>query len=460
MNRFPVDAKAFYELRDDRTNRIVSDRGYQSARCLVTIDKKFADTLPGQVLLCVSCNLLSRWCRNVTIVLTNTKTHEFLSSSFRDLGNHILTQMNSADPFGKFEVQSDITGEPDIHLHIGVQLVRKSDNFVAVNASGWHAAISRSAPIQLSDSTETNVIGAIGAACLGVAQLFKYTINYPQDQFSANGILDLFRLEHHKSAETLEFVDPNFDFNLGRILMVGAGSVGSAAAYCFSLLNLKCYLGIVDHDVAKIENFNRSPIFDKGNYGTNKAEAVCEYLYGSTVKATPFVGEWNDFNLRHNREDEGFDIWLPLANENGVRWSMQSSIPPLMIHASTGRNWNVNHGRHIPGSDDCLVDRFQAKNDESVFACSTGKVNHQEVEIDAALPFLSVFAGLLITADLVRLSVHNYPQIENFAELFLGGDLREIRKLNKRARPECICTQQSELQSSINAKTKYSKCPN
>jgi hypothetical protein len=62
------------------------------------------------------------------------------------------------------------------------------------------------------------------------------------------------------------------------------------------------------------------------------------------------VAEWWDaFARRKGRRFFDYDVWLPLANEFGVRHALQHSVPPLMIHASTTANWGVNHGRHLPG---------------------------------------------------------------------------------------------------------------
>src|SRR5260221_3615195 len=60
---FPRNPEEFYRLRDDRTNRCVANRGYQSIRTSVSIDSDVARTISGQAMMLTTCNLLSRWCR-------------------------------------------------------------------------------------------------------------------------------------------------------------------------------------------------------------------------------------------------------------------------------------------------------------------------------------------------------------------------------------------------------------
>jgi hypothetical protein len=197
---------------------------------------------------------------------------------------------------------------------------------------------------------------------------------------------------------------------------------------------------IVDRDLIKVENFNRSPLFGKSNFGLNKAAAVKKCLMGTRVVAGAAPVSWNAFVENGGRS--GYDVWLPLANEDDVRRSMQSNVPPLLIYGATSPNWVATFGRHIPGVDDCLVERFPGP--EGVLTCATGKISTPRgTVVDAALPFCSMFAGLLIFAELVRLQMQGYPQVPNYACLDFGGNLTEIQKWNMEPNSNCGCTKLS-----------------
>lgn len=114
-----------------------------------------------------------------------------------------------------------------------------------------------------------------------------------------------------------------------------------------------------------------------------------------------------------------------------------------MVHASTGRNWNANFGRHIPLLDDCLVDRFPESAPAGVLACATGEVHTTTERIDAALPFLSFFAGFLVVADLCRANAEKYPQVPNYALFDFGGPMEIIQVWDRRPADGCLCRKQS-----------------
>jgi hypothetical protein len=406
------------------------------------------------MMLAASANLLSRWCRRVTIALPNTDALPGLWMGAGDVGELILAQMKEADPFGDFKVGDD-WGDAEFILAIGGGVdIRPSTNTIFINGSGWLAAISRQAAVTLPSASESNLLGAIAAACLGVAQLFKLALGFSTAQLPADGVFDLFKLGWTKDRRQEAWPD---DVAIGRILMVGAGSVGSSAAYCLRSTGLRGSMSVVDRDEVKIENFNRSPVFGRDAFGLSKSIAVARFLAGSNLVATAEPVWWNDFLIQRERRSFDFDVWLPLANEFNVRQAMQQNVPPLMIHASTARNWGVNHARHIPGRDDCLADRFPAEEvTAEQMTCSTAPVQVAVHQVDAALPFASMFAGLLVAADLVRALLPGYPQVANFALLDWYGPLDAIQVWDRRPRPGCPCRDQSRVfHDRFNSGTRY-----
>lgn len=175
--------------------------------------------------------------------------------------------------------------------------------------------------------------------------------------------------------------------------------------------------------------------------GINKAAVVRDYLNRGSISAEAFIGSWQDFVSSGGLENGNYDLWLPLANEDGVRASMQANVPPLMVQASTKRDWGVNHGRHIPFVDDCILDRFPSGTNDSQLQCSEGPLPEAKgQQPDAALPFLSALAGLLVVAELFRLKLPKYPCVPNFASLDLRHGI-QIQAWDRIAAPNCICRQ-------------------
>ena len=202
------------------------------------------------------------------------------------------------------------------------------------------------------------------------------------------------------------------------------------------------------------ENFARLPVFGRGSYGQSKVHALAECFVGSGHSPAP------DRRLvapsRSLADARGIRSLSPIANEHGIRWELQNRVPPLMVHASTGRSWNVNFARHIPGRDDCLVDRFEGLHEKPTFRCAEGNiVTKGPIGIDAALPFQSFFAGLLVATDLVRLGLPHYPHTRNFAHYSFRAN-RFVPQLDARGpRTGCIYQDQSELFWRLRAHTRY-----
>ncbi len=453
MDPFPSTAADFYAKRDNRTNACIVERSYQDVGCAITVDRGILTTAAAQVLLHASCNLLARWCRRVEITLDAPypTAHGPLRSAI--LQDALLGTMYDADPFGNFEVVSAPTGKCRIHLHIGNNLVCHAENSVCTTSSGWLASVATNKPSTLLQVNGNNMIGAIGAACLSGAQLFKLAINVRTGDLLRDGTFDLLSMQRTSSQTSGE--SPDLTTDLGRLLLIGAGSVGSSAAYWLKQVELRAEMQVLDGDDIKVENFNRSPMFGRRNYGANKAIAVADHLDNSRVRIFAASPVWWDALIAHGGRPQA-DAWLPLANDFDVRWSIQNNFPPLAVHASTGSDWLVNFGRHIPLRDDCLADRFPRGAAEPVMNCSQGPIPQEGKQVDAALPFLSFFAGLLVTADLARLTLPGYPQAPNFAAFDFGSSLDAIQGWNRLPRAGCICTSQtSSLHEKFNGNTQY-----
>lgn len=439
---FPTSASDFYTLRDERTNRCTRVRCYQDVTCILHLSSHLADTKSAQVTFLAAANLLSRWCRRVTLVAPRIALHSDLNCETSDLVEAALKQMKDADPFGSFDAPSSAPStHHELALCVGSEVPKLPvTRAVFVNAAGWLAGISTEKPVTFANLENGNCIGAIAAACFGVAQVFKMALDFPVSKLIRDGVFDMFGLEWTDGPNTCQ----THSTDVGRLLMVGAGAVGSSATYCMRMAGLKGEITILDKDVVKISNLNRSPILGRQTFGCLKSTVVAEYLAGSALKATAHSLWWDDYISQQTRVALQFDVWLPLANEHGVRSSMQNNVPPAMVHASTTSNWGVNHGRHLPHTDDCLADRFPDNVNAADLACASGEIIEQEEQIDAALPFCSLFAGLLVAAELLRLQLPIDPPVPNFALIDWKGTLDTVQKWDMLPKPGCICREQDQ----------------
>jgi hypothetical protein len=423
-NLVPSTAAEYYSLRDARVRSHTGNRTYESAHCVVVLQDRSPQ---ARVCLEVVCTLLCRWCREVTVVVPE---------SLVPLGSRIVANMKRVDPFGRFEVSTSEPSLEGIVLAIGGGAPLPTS--VRITSTGWYAAIATGGhplPELLAQGDPTFSIGAIAAAALGVAQVFKLACG--ARPLLCDGLVDLFELAHIAPGGALAPRPCPSSTDVGRLLQVGAGSVGSSVAYCALLARLGGSLTVVDHDTVALENLPCSPLFDCESVGLKKAHAIAKAAGASRLQVTPYAYTWNHFVAAGRRREGTFDLWLPLANEENVRWSMQNNFPPLMLQASTTRDWGVNFGRHLPGIDECLACRFPQAVDEANLTCSTGPVVLPDGSGDAALPFLSMFAGALVVAGLLRLQTGALSAGPNYAYLDFGSDLATIHAWNRACSPSC-----------------------
>jgi len=447
---FPADAETFYHRRDHRTNTYgLVDVRYAERSVLITADTRVPTSFAGQVMFVVTCNLLARWCRQVIIAVPDVVLHERFR--IRDtLVGTALSTMRDADPFGEFQHQTALGA--DLHIHLGEECPQLAARSTVVTCAGWLAGVRRRGESGLPMGDGDNPIGAAHAAVLAGAQVFRDALER-SELYPPGFIFDALA-----GAPWIDDTPPEAslpsDLSIGRALMTGAGSVASSALFFGDLFGLRALVDLVDADWTKIENFARSPVFGRTGYGHHKVEVVAKHLVGSGLTVRPITAWWHDAELSPTLE--GYDLVLPLANEHGIRWELQNRVPPLMVHASTGRNWNVNFARHIPGRDDCLVDRFEGLHDKPVLACAEGNLAVEgSIAIDAALPFLSFFAGLLVATDLVRLALPDYPRTPNFAHYSFRAN-RFVPQFDARGpRTGCICQDQGDLFWRLRANTRH-----
>lgn len=449
----PVSREEFYDRRDDRQRRLATSSDYQAARTAIVADRTVVDSLVGQRALLTAGNLLSRWSRTVDLAFPNADLVTGMDNrSGPDLHSVVRGTMRRADPFGDFGIRA-----PGSHA-LTLQVGPRSEDTVEVPlfaswAQGWEALGWTPGQGQEPSVEATGRVFEPSlqlAVCIGVAQIFKRAVGQSQED-----LIDPYRWSlwgherrsvvsppHHEAPP----VPSASSMEIGSILQVGVGAVGSNVLYFLSLLACHAEISLVDYDNVEVENLDRTLLFgwpDALPDERPKVDAAAERLQGGNLELDPFPGTWGQFVDERLRETAGFDVWLPLANENRVRPAMAMSFPPLMLHGSTSRDWGVYLGRHIPLLDYCLHCRFPEESREPMFLCGEGKPVSQQgdaqegEQLDPSLPFISAAAAALVVGELLKLGCTGYVDEPNYVNANLHGSMGEILALQRSGPPEC-----------------------
>ena len=236
--------------------------------------------------------------------------------------------------------------------------------------------------------------------------------------------------------------------DLGNVLQVGAGAVGSNIIYFLGLMGASADLVVVDHDVAKIENLDRSLLFgleDAYPRETPKVEAVLQAVESfPTLRVHPERSKWVEYAMSGYRVGN-FDLALALANEDQVWPAMANAVLPLTLQATTDSDWGVALGVHTPGRGYCLQCRFPPEAEVAPTVCSEGVVEIPSQAgkletVHSSLPFQSAAAAALLAVEVDKLALGLTSATPNYVEAKLDLTSR-VSSLHRAPSANCPACQ-------------------
>ena len=441
----------FYARRDDRTEQLVDTADYQTTPVLITVGDEVAATLTGQVMTLTACNIMSRFNRNIDVVVPDVDIESALQHANypTTLSVRARAEMTAADPFGSFRVRDAPADDVAYEAVLAIGNVpTPTEPVIRITASGWSVRVQRNEAIEEFAESSPNPIGPAAAACFGVGEVFKILVGQPAHQQPADFSFDAFTLTPNPDG-SLHTVEPGVPsaVDLGTVELAGVGSIGSALLYVLDMLPVQAELALIDHDIVEFENLNRSPIFTAADAdaGDRTKVAVGErYLAahdGISVQAFP-----ERYGTTEAQDSLYPDIVLPEVDDDRAREDIQYSRPPLMIETTTNGT-AVNVRRQIPIQEACLLCHFPPDETSYSPACAMADLDAQgatdegEAEADsgdAALPFVSCLAGILLAGELVKTQYDDYPSVESFVEVEMFTNFEvPMPRYDKRREDDC-----------------------
>lgn len=379
------DCEEFYELRDPRTVEYGGSVEHLSRPVALVVGAGALQVTAGRDMVRTLVDLLVRVHRNLALVVPGS-----VAGRGQDIVGDAEQIALAANPCVNFTVADHLLANA---VAIGIGPDAPDGLIGYAGALGW-TAILGSSPQALSDTPSTKLGGSL-AACLLAARAFRAVHGLAM----ADGAISLWDLEATGRVQTGPPEVPPMD--LGDVLVVGAGAVGSALCHWTSLIDLRGSWEVIDGDDVEVHNTNRSIGLLPRHAGwptgepINKAEAVAESL-GFTHQPL-----WYDEWIAQSPSRRP-DLVIPAANERGVRQLIQQRGEPILLHATTTRSWQAQLHRHIPGTDECIACRFPDTPTVTP-QCSTGPITTRIDGNDAALPFISSGAALLLLVALFHL---------------------------------------------------------
>jgi hypothetical protein len=412
----PDQIAQFYAARDARTMTYGGDERALRTE-VIMLAGEVVTTRPGQVALLALTNMMARTHRHLTVNLTPAKLVAESMISASSIEEAVAQSVLAINPAAKLRINgrridnNEIVEEPDgrVSIMLGTQCL--GDQYdICLGWSGGRAHLA-TRPVG-TGFRDSDVLGAATAACLGAGALFELSrgrrvwptvINLAER--ACNDIYDLAAAVPPSMARGVSTATVVGPIDAGDVAIVGAGAVAHALGWWAREFGHVGAWSVIDGDHADLSNTNRCLGMSSSDAGwpgglpgapsRAKADILADVVAGQSIPT------W--FNQWAAKDPSRCDLVLVLANEHGVRAHTAALGEPILLQATTSPSWTAELHRHVPGVDDCPACRIP---DQTVsgFACSSGPAGPDPDSGDAALPFLSAAAGLMLMVALQQLS--------------------------------------------------------
>jgi hypothetical protein len=360
-------------------------------RPVVVVVPEAAHTATGHALAHSMLNLLARAHRRVYVAGDLSRPLECRNIfGFSTLADATLGLARAINPYIEIEPVDRVPSERLVSIGIG-----GAGADLDLGVDGWIATAGRDAA--LSD-TRDSIFGAGLASCVGSYAAFVAATGV--------GATPVGRWSAWDFMLTPDTQGPRLtgELDVGHVLCAGAGAVASSLVFFGGFWGFGGRWTFVDGDTVDISNLNRQLAFVAADAGwpgaeaSNKADVLADRV-GSAASSSPYwFGE--DSAVSRAR----YDVVRGVANEPAVRAQWAYTQPTVLLHATTSPSWQAQVHRHVAGRDDCINCRLPDTS-RLTFGCAEGPVPTRSGESrDAALPFLSGTAGLLLLVQLARLA--------------------------------------------------------
>jgi molybdopterin/thiamine biosynthesis adenylyltransferase len=243
--------------------------------------------------------------------------------------------------------------------------------WTTINSNGWLARVSSGDKNLPSEYGQANPIAALGAASLGVGDVFKRLIRLKLER---GELLNGFSYSLRTYSAQAENCGPELPTHFGSdLLVVGAGAIGNGLVHLIAELPFTGTVGIVDSQEYQPENLGTCILIGPTDLWSPKAETLANHLKLAGINARGFhmPFEWY-LKESHN---------APMIVLNGLdnidaRHDVQRSLwPDVLIDGAIG-DFTCQVSRHPWPSDIacliCVLQKPQAESAEKVQRKATG----------------------------------------------------------------------------------------
>ena len=474
-------------------------------RVVLTCDSDAVTTENGRWCFLDCLRLLPRLAANLTVVL---------SHALGTFEQEVLSVAKSVWRVGKLEV---VRREEDASLHDASAILSIGFHsspdlpWTTINSNGWVARVASGGNILAKDMEQSNPIGALMAASLGVTETFKRVYGAPPEIVPTIRLVEFSLYDFTTSPNTIGPELPSA-ITLPDTLLIGAGAIGNGVALLLSQLKLNGRLHVIDKQAFGDENFGTCTLLDSDDWiDSSKAERIASWLdmqsdlhvsgeqefvatarHGTTVKSMAVglvLNGLDDVQARHDTQllwpttlvDGGINaigagvLTHRLDHPEGACLRCTFSLPSTdekelqsRVSGLSRTSLMADLGRPLTSTDVERADEHKrpwlaAKLAEGKTICATITEAQSELQLGMefeqgfrpSAPFVATASAALMVAEALKALL--YPEAEfnqsfQIANLFLGPS-SSIASL-RRASRSCSCVTEREIIGKLEAMRK------
>lgn len=339
-------AEQLGELAEDRHR-------FLNKKVLLTGEAAVLKTANGKSCFLDSLRLLPRICQNISVTLPRScatlRGDALLLSQYIEFGKQVQFLEDVSD-MGRF----------DGILSVGSGVCPELP-WTTINSNGWLVRVSSGDKKLSPECGQTNPIASLGAASLGVGDVFKRLIRLKAARGELlNGLSYSLRTY---SAETQHY-GPELPQHLDSdLLLAGAGAIGNGLVHLATALPFTGTVGIVDSQEYQRENLGTCILVGPVDLSRPKAETLANHLRQVGINGRGFHTSVE----RYVEEFQSSRVIVVNGLDNiDARHLVQRSLwPDVLIDGAIG-DFTCQVSRHPwPGDVACLVCLFQKPHTES-----------------------------------------------------------------------------------------------
>lgn len=461
-----LDLRADRHFRPDPQQVLKAREEALLGRVLLAVDDALAPTHAGQHLSWMLTNLLARQfgvvaeialdvpnvplLEQVALFGTEATLRDSLYECVERVAGHHVKCRKAQGEHDKF----------DVAIFVGKSLGNHRANRTwHVYADGWRWYVGYNDPLPTASPSATISFGPYMAAAYAAGEIFKYLrgLRPNKGEFISESFGSVWDMELGDSWESLS-AGPDLENipPLPHFYFAGAGAVAQAAGAALGTSGIKGQATTVDDDTFDVTNDNRYVLTTAADDHSSKVELLAKFLTKRSIPCHPVPLKWANYvgtmgqkaattELAALEKQYRYPLVLSCVDKNPPRHEIQNLLPSIILGASTDglvakaqvfdlgqdvaclkchnpledRDAILKKNRDIldkmsaneriawcsdRGIDPMALDRFLAPP-------GCGKLTEADLERFAkdspemSVGFVSLAAGVLLSAQLVRLTV-------------------------------------------------------